>query len=87
MSKNIDFSKLPLNNACIPYTKTVIKVKTHKDYIQPRRALFDPIHGDIHGPFSSSYNGRKYFVAFLDNWDKASDIVLLEGKSDIFAAF
>ena len=87
MSKEIDFSKLPPNDICIPCAKTGMKVKTHKDYIQPGRAFLDLIHSDIYGPFLKSDDGAKYFVTFLNDWDKASDIVLLRGKSDVLAAF
>ena len=51
MSKGIDLSKSPPNDACIPCAKTGMKVETHKDHIQPGRAPLDPIYSDVHGPF------------------------------------
>ena len=64
-----------------------MKVETHKDPIQPGKAPLDLIHSDVHGPFSQSYDGAKYIVSFLDDWDKSSDIILLGGKFDVLAAF
>lgn len=64
-----------------------MKVETHRDPIQPGKAPLDLIHSDVHGPFPESYDGAKYFVSFLDDWGKSSDIILLGGKSDALAAF
>ena len=64
-----------------------MKVETHKDPIQHGKAPLDLIHSDVHGPFLESYYGAKYFVSFLDDWDKSLDIILLGGKCDALAAF
>ena len=64
-----------------------MKVETHKHLIPPGKALLDLIHLDVHGSFPDSYDSDKYFVSFLDNWDKSSNIILLGGKSDALAAF
>lgn len=87
MSKGIDLSKPPPSDACGPCAKTGMKVESHKDPVQPGKAPLDLVYSDVHGPFPESYDGAKYFVSFLDDWDKSSDIILLGGKSDALAAF
>ena len=87
MSKGIDLSKPPPADACPPFTRSGMKVETHKDPIQPGKAPLDLIYSDVHGLFPYSYDRAKYFVSFLDDWDKSSDIIVLGGKSDALAAF
>ena len=64
-----------------------MKVKSHKDPVQPSKAPLDLVYSDVHGPFPKSYNGTKYFVSFLNDWDRSSDIILLNKKSNALAAF
>lgn len=71
MSKGIDLSKPPPTDACPPCAKTGMKLETHKDPIEfePGKAPLDLAHSDVHGPFPQSYDGAKYFVIFLDDWE------------------
>ena len=87
MSKGIDLSKPPPSDACGPYAKTGMKVESYKNLVQPGKAPLDLVYNNVHGPFRESYNGAQYFVSFLDDWDKSSDIIFLGGKSDALAAF
>ncbi len=86
MSKGIDLSKPPPTDACPPCVKIGMKAETHKDPIEPGKALLDFIHSNVHGHLPQSYDGDKYFVSFLEDRDKSSDIILLGGKSDALAA-
>ena len=87
MSKGIDLSKYPPADTCGPCAKTGIKVESYKVPVQSSQAVLDLIYSGVLGPFIESYDGAKYFVTFLDNWDKLSDIILLAGKSEVLAIF
>lgn len=87
MSKGIDLLKLPPADACITYAKIGMKVETHRDPIQPGKAPLNLIYSDVHRSFPKSYDGAKYFVSFLDDWNKSCDIILLSKKSDALATF
>lgn len=82
-----DFFKLPLNDTCILCAKTGIKVESYKDHIQPKKASLDLIHNNVFGLFPLNYDGIKYFITFLDNYNKALDIILPKRKSNVFVAF
>lgn len=48
--------------------------------------LFDFIHYDISGPtHNPSTNGCRWFVTFVDCYNKATYLTLLRAKSDVFA--
>lgn len=83
MSKGFDLSNPLPSDARPPCAKTGIKVETHKDPVEPGKALLDLIHIDAHGPFSQSYDGAKYFVSFLGDWDEPSDILFDVKKGEI----
>ena len=46
------------------------------------------IYSDICGPITPrGYNRGKYFITFLDDWTKRSEVEIIESKSDAFPAF
>lgn len=86
MSKDINLFKPPSLDACRSCVKTRKKVKSHKDPVELNKSHLD-IVSDVHRQFLKSYNDSKYFVSFLDDWDKSSNIILFNRKSDTLVAF
>ena len=40
----------------------------------------DLVHTNITGPFSSSRDGYRWFVTFLDNWSKYLSIFIMKSR-------
>ena len=67
----------------------VIKGKTskYKSYIYSRKYLLDLVYSNIIRPFNYSYNRGKYFITFLDNYNKRFKIKILESKSNTYKTY
>ena len=63
------------------------KAGEHIFYIYPGKRLLDLVHSNITGPFDRGRRGGKYFITFLDDYDKRLKVEVLESKSDIYAAY
>lgn len=87
MSKRIDLSKPPPTDACLPCSQAKMHVEPHKDKIEPGKYFLDLIHSDVSGPYIQSCSGAKYYVTFLDDYDKTSEFILLSSKDGVLAAF
>ena len=88
ISKGINLTKVPkLKDPYEPYTIAKGKAGEHKSHIRPRKYLLDLVHSDITGPFDRGCGGGKYFITFLDDYDKRSEVEVLESKSDAYAAY
>ena len=88
MSKGIDLTKAPkAKDPCEPCTITKGKAGEHKSRIRPGRCPLDLVHSDITGPFDRGCKGGKYFITFLDDFDKRSKVEILESKSDAYAVY
>lgn len=87
IAKSIDLSKSSPSDTCGPYTKTEIKVESHKAAIQLGKALLDLVYSNVYRLFPEGYDSAKYFIGFLDDWNKLFNIILLSRKSDILVAF
>ena len=49
---------------------------------------FDLVHSDVWGPYStSSMNGYKYFVTFIDCFSRVTWLYLMKNKSEVFGCF
>ena len=60
----------------------------YKSYIRSRRRELDLIYSDIYDSITfRDYNSDKYFIIFTDNWDKRSEVEVIEFKSEAFPAF
>ena len=73
-----------------PYKLYIIikgKASKYKSYIYPRKYLLNLIHSNIIKPFNYSYRESKYFITFLDNYNKYLEIKILESKSNIYIIY
>ena len=55
--------------------------------IKPRLAPLDPVYNDVTSPFIEGLYRATYFVTFLCNATKRSEVVLLTKKSEVLSAF
>lgn len=62
-------------------------VQSYKDKIKLGQYLLDLIYSNIFGPYLLSYLKAKYYITFLDNYKKTSEIVLFSIKDRILSAF
>ena len=87
MLNGIDLSKpLPIN-ACFSCSRAKMYIEPHQDKIEPGQFLLDLIYSDVSGPYPPSCSGAKYYVTFLDDYDKTSEVVLLSSKDGVLSAF
>ena len=74
-----------------PYASYAIKKAcniSHKSHIRLRRRKLNLIYSDICGSITPrDYNSGKYFIVFIDDWDKRSKVEVIEFKSEVFPAF
>ena len=49
--------------------------------------LFQLIHTDLDGPYSSTWEGHKYYISFLDDYFSTIHIYLLKNKDEAFPKF
>ena len=88
MSKGINLTKVPkVKNPCELYTITKGKAGEHISYIRPSKRLLDLVHSDITGPFNRGRRRGKYFITFLNNYNKRLEVEVLESKSNTYAAY
>ena len=88
MLKGIDFIKIlkiiNLYKSCIVIKG---KISKYKSYIRSRKYLLDLIYFNITRPFNYSCKGGKYFIIFLNNYNKYLEVKVLKKKSNIYIAF
>ena len=79
MPKAKDFYKLYI----------VVKGKTskYKSYIYFRKRLLNLVYSNIIGFFNYSYRGGKYFITFLDNYNKRFKVKVLKSKGDTYITY
>ena len=88
MSKGIDLTKVPeAKDPCEPCTVAKGKAGEHKSHIRPGKRPLDLVHSDITGPFDRGRGGGKYFITFLDDYDKRLEVEILESKSNTYTAY
>lgn len=86
--KGINLMKVPkVKDPYKPCTVVKGKAGKYKSYIYLRKYLLDLVHSDIIGPFNYSYRGGKYFIIFLNNYNKRSEVEILESKSNAYTAY
>ena len=63
----------------------IIKDKTnkYKFYIYSRKYLLNLVYFNIIKSFNYSYKKGKYFITFLDNYNKCFKVKVLESKDNI----
>ena len=86
--KDIDLTKVPKTKD--PYKSYIVikgKAGKYKSYIHPRKHLLDLVYSNIIGSFNYNYKRGKYFITFLDNYNKRLEIEILKAKSNIYTAY
>ena len=79
MSKVKDFYKL--------YIIIKGKANKYKSYIYFKKYLLNLVYSNIIELFNYSYKGGKYFIIFLNNYNKRSKIKVLENKGNIYIIY
>ena len=89
LSKGMDLTKeIVGKEPCAPCAIKKGKNAPHKSQIRPARRECELIHSDICGPITPrGHKGGRYFITFLDDWTKRSEVEIIESKSDAFPAF
>ena len=79
----------PLVNVCTcePCVYGRMKENPHKGNIEPGRYPLELIHTDLAGPFPiPGYAGQRYWMTFLDDYTKISEVEALIRKNEAFRA-
>lgn len=88
MATGIDLRKpIPHRDACGPCAEQQIRSEPHVDHIKPGAYPNELVHSDLVGPLDITSAGAKYFVTFLDDKTKGSEVHFLKEKSGAFLAF
>ena len=86
--KGINFIKVPkVKDPYELYIVTKGKASEYKSYIYFKKYLLDLVHSNIIRPFNYSYKGEKYFITFLNNYNKRLEMEILESKSNIYSTY
>ncbi|KAL0117643.1 hypothetical protein PUN28_008795 [Cardiocondyla obscurior] len=73
---------------CEVCAKCKIHVKPFKPSSSRETSILGLVHSDICGPISTeSIGGAKYFVTFIDDCSRYTEVVMLRNKADVFQAF
>ena len=88
MLKGINFIKvLKVKDLYKLYIVTKSKTSKYKSYIYSRKYLLNLVYSNIIGPFNYSYRGDKYFITFLDNYNKRLEVEILKSKNNIYIIY
>lgn len=87
MSKEIDVLKPPLINICSLCSEDKLYIDPYKVKIKPSKHLWDLIYSDVSDLYIWNFSMVKYYITFLDNYNKTLEVVLLSSKNEVLAAF
>lgn len=87
MLKEIYQSKSLLIYNCSPCSKAKMHVEPYQDKIKPGQYLLDLIYSDVSGLDLQSYSRAKYYIIFLNDYDKTSKVIQFFSKNGVLAAF
>lgn len=62
-------------------------IEPYQDKIEPGQFLSNLIYSDVSGSYLPSCWGDKYYVIFIDNYNKTSKVVLLSSKNGVLFTF
>ena len=86
--KGINFAKVPKpKDPYKLYTITKGRANKYKFYIYFKKHLLDLVYFNINRPFNYNYRGGKYFITFLDNYNKRLEVEVLESKNNIYIIY
>ena len=63
------------------------KASKYKSYIYFNKYSLDLVYSNIIKPFNYNYRGGKYFIIFLNNYNKRLEVEVLENKNNIYKAY
>lgn len=73
---------------CEICNKCKIHQLPYKNSTNREKEILDLVHSDICGPMSiPSLGGAKYFVTFIDDKTRYTEVAMLNRRSDVFTAF
>ena len=88
MFTNMNLIKILLKkNACFVCTEARMKTKTHRNFSRLSRYINKLIHNDLTEFFNSNVYKVKYYIIFLNDWFKRSEIYFFNWKIDVFKVF
>jgi len=88
MVKGINFASKTNEINCEVCAKCKIHVQPFKPSSNREKNILGLIHSDICGPMSTeSIGGAKYFVTFIDDSSRYTEVAMLRNKSDVIQAF
>ena len=88
MLKGINLIKVPkVKDSYKLYIVTKGKAGEYKSYIYLGKCLLDLVYFDIIGPFNCGCRGGKYFITFLNNYNKRLEVEILESKSNVYSIY
>ena len=86
--KGINFIKVfKIKNFYKLYIIIKDKINKYKFYIYFRKYLLDLIYSNIIKPFNYNYKGGKYFIIFLNNYNKYFKVKDLKSKDNIYLIY
>lgn len=87
MSEEINLLKPSSRDAYPLYYKAKMHFESHLVKIESGQFLLNLIYSDVSGPYWPSCSGAKYYVTFLNNYDKTFKVILLLSKNRVLSAF
>lgn len=88
MVKGLNFSSRANQINCEICAKCKIHVQPFKPSSNREKKILGLIHSDICGPINvESIGGAKYFISFIDDNSRYTEVTMLRNKSDAFQAF
>ena len=88
MSKNINLIKIfKTKDLYKLYTIAKGKAGEYKFYIYFNKRLLDLVYSNITEPFNRGRGRGKYFIIFLNNYNKRSEVEVLKSKNNIYTAY
>ena len=63
------------------------KIIKYKFYIYSKKYLLNLVYSNIIRPFNYSYKKRKYFIIFLNNYNKRFKVKVLKSKDNIYIIY
>ena len=88
MFTNMNLIKILLKkNACFVCAETRMKTKIYRNFIRLSRHVNELIHNDLTEFFDFNVYKIKYYIIFLNDWFKCSEIYFFNRKSNVFKVF
>ncbi|KMQ85317.1 retrovirus-related pol polyprotein from transposon tnt 1-94 [Lasius niger] len=88
MVKGVEFTTKTNEFRCDICDKSKIHIQPFKPSKNRETEVLNLVHSDICGPMNvESLAGSKYFVTFIDDFSRYTEVVMLRQRSDVLKAF